>query len=124
MAASDKELERLLNEKNKHKGEWLTYEVCNYYREKAKKYNKVNSQDAGLKRELRLELQNRYGLLDIEAINILNGFYISNFYYSVNCTDNWFVVFLINYFFVFFRTFIITDRFNAIQCKRFGSWKL
>lgn len=77
MAASDRELERLINEKNKHKGEWLTYEVCNYYREKAKKYNKVNSQDAGLKRELRLELQNRYGLLDVEAINILNGFYIS-----------------------------------------------
>lgn len=77
MAASDKELERLQNEKNKHKGEWLTYEGCNYYREKAKKYNKINSQDAGPKRELRLELQNRYGLLDIEAINILNGFYTS-----------------------------------------------
>ena len=77
MAANDRELERLINEKKKHKGEWLTYEACNYYREKAKNYNKVNSQDAGFKRELRLELQNRYGLLDVEAINILNGFYIS-----------------------------------------------
>ena len=77
MAANDRESERLLNEKNKHKGEWLTFEACNYYREKAKKYNKVNGQDAGMKRELRIELQNRYGLLDIEAINILNGFYAS-----------------------------------------------
>lgn len=77
MPANDKELERLLNEKNKHKGEWLTCEACNYYHEKAKIYNKTNGQDADLKRELRLELQNRYGLLDIEAINILNGFYTS-----------------------------------------------
>ena len=77
MTTSDRELERLINEKNKHKGEWLTYEACNYYREKAKKYNKANGQDAGPKRKLRLELQNMYGLLDVEAINILNGFYIS-----------------------------------------------
>lgn len=77
MAVNDREAERLINEKNKHKGEWLTFEACNYYREKAKAYNKVNGQDIGLKRKLRIELQNKYGLLDIEAINILNGFYIS-----------------------------------------------
>ena len=77
MAVNDRETERLMNEKNKHKGEWLTFEACNFYREKAKKYNRGNGQDAGAKRQLRTEFQNRYGLLDIEAINILNGFYIS-----------------------------------------------
>lgn len=77
MAANDREVERLVNEKNKHKGEWLTHEACSYYRNKAKKFINTNGQDAGPKRELRLELQNRYGLLDIEAINILNGFYTS-----------------------------------------------
>lgn len=76
MATNNRELERLTNEKSKHKGDWLTLEACNYYREKAKQY-KENGQDAGTKRELRIELQTRYGLLDIEAINILNGFYTS-----------------------------------------------
>lgn len=76
MSTNDREIERLINEKNKHKGEWLTYEACIYYRNKAKGYL-TNGQDIGIRRELRKELQERFGLLEIEAINILNGFCFS-----------------------------------------------
>lgn len=75
MMTDNKELERLVNEKNKHKGEWLTEEAVAYYQEKAKNVSQSNHQDIGAKHALRQELQERFGLLEIEAINILNGFY-------------------------------------------------
>lgn len=75
MSADDKELERLTNEKNKHKGDWLTDEAVAYYQKKAKNFSQLSHQDVGAKRALRHELQERFGLLEIEAINIINGFY-------------------------------------------------
>ena len=42
--------------------------------------------DVGERRRLRIELQERYGLLEIEAINILNGYGISDYvnkYYQI-----------------------------------------
>lgn len=75
----DRELERITNENRHHIGEWLTEEDVKYYLEKAKSIPGTNGQDVRMKRELREELQNRFGLLEIEAINILNGFHIASY---------------------------------------------
>ena len=53
---------------------WLTREVCSYYHERAKALG-FRQEDVGARRELRLELQQKYKITEIEAINILNGFY-------------------------------------------------
>lgn len=79
MAAEDKELERLVNEKNKHRGDWLTEDAVTYYQKKVRECSQTNARDAGTRREIRKELQERYGLLEIEAINILNGFYAKHY---------------------------------------------
>ena len=90
MAASDKELERLLQEKAKHRGEWLTAEAAADYRKRAEALqNAAAGQDIGERRRLRVELQEKYGLLEIEAVNILNGyhtsFYVDKYYRLKNC---------------------------------------
>lgn len=56
--------------------EWLTLEICNEYRRRAKHLPQDDGQDTGARRELRLELQKRCNILEIEAINILNGYHI------------------------------------------------
>ena len=56
-----------------HKGDWLTDSVCMEYHRQAKAMNGFGNQDIGEKRKLREELQERYGLLETEAINILDG---------------------------------------------------
>lgn len=71
----EKEYRRLEKKRNEHKGLWLTYEACKEYREKALALNDNSGLDIGERRRLRLEIQERYGLLEIEAINILNGFF-------------------------------------------------
>lgn len=63
-----------INEENAlHTGEWLTKEACEEYQALAKKANSNDPQDIEKRRELRMELQSRYGLTEIEAVNILNG---------------------------------------------------
>ena len=90
MASTDKEMERLINEQRKHKGQWLTKEVVDYYYEQAQKCSSNNSQDIGQRRQLRKELQERFGLLEIEAVNILSGvhgaFYVEKYNRIRNCT--------------------------------------
>ena len=75
----DKEIERLINEHEKHKGLWLTAEAVAEYQKRARRVSTIGDQDIGAHRALRQELQEKYGLLEIEAINILNGFH-STFY--------------------------------------------
>lgn len=90
MASTDKEMERLINEQRKHKGQWLTKEAVDHYYERAQKCSGDNAQDIGARRQLRKELQERFGLLEIEAVNILNGvhgaFYIEKYNRIRNCT--------------------------------------
>ncbi len=71
----DKEIERLMNEHEKHKGLWLTSEAVAEYQKRAHRVSTIGDQDTGARRALRKELQEKYGLLEIEAINILNGFH-------------------------------------------------
>lgn len=90
MATADKEMERLLNEQRKHKGQWLTKEAVNYYYEQAQKCTCGTLGDVGQRHQLRKELQERFGLLEIEAVNILNGvhgaFYVEKYNRIRNCT--------------------------------------
>lgn len=90
MATADKEMERLLNEQRKHKGQWLTKEAVDHYYEQAQKCSGDNAQDIGARRQLRKELQEQFGLLEIEAVNILNGvhgaFYVEKYNHIRNCT--------------------------------------
>lgn len=69
------EEQRILNERDKHKGEWLTAEAVAAYQKRARRVSAPGGQDVGARRALRKDLQKRYGLLEIEAINILNGFH-------------------------------------------------
>ncbi len=77
MATENREVERLVNERAKHKGEWLTDAAVSIYQKKINELAESNNQDAGERRKIRIEFQEKYGLLEIEAINILNGFYVS-----------------------------------------------
>lgn len=75
----DRAQERINQEHAQHKGEWLTAEVCEYYKKEADAINEYDSQDVRRHRELRLELQEKYGLTEVEAINILNGNNVSDY---------------------------------------------
>ncbi|MDO4965388.1 MAG: hypothetical protein Q4E51_01645 [Lachnospiraceae bacterium] len=75
----DKAQMRINEENLQHKGAWLTKEVCEEYRKMAEDINKTDCQDIDKHKELRLELQNKYGLTQIEAINILNGNNIADY---------------------------------------------
>lgn len=87
--AEERELQRLLNERDKHRGSWLTADVVADYQKRAAKLPSGSGQDVGTRRILRKELQEKYGLLEIEAINILNGFhaafYVEKYYRIRNC---------------------------------------
>lgn len=75
----DRAQERIDAENAQHKGEWLTQEVCDRYREEAESINEFDPQDVRRHREMRWELQEKYGLTEVEAINILNGNNISDY---------------------------------------------
>ena len=65
------------------KGHWemeiLTREVALAYRERASALPYGGAQDIGARRELRLELQARCGVTELEAANILNGYNIDDY---------------------------------------------
>ena len=73
-SSTEKKLAALKKKRDAHVGEWITYEDAKEYWEKAEKLPSNGYQDIGERRELRIELQNRFGLSQGEAINILNGF--------------------------------------------------
>lgn len=59
--------------------EWLDENIVRYYRRKVRNLSDQTMQDVGERRRLRLELQERCGLTELEAINILNGFHIESY---------------------------------------------
>ncbi len=61
------------------KFEWLTEEICNEYRQRAKSLPNSEGEDTGAWRSLRIELQERCNLAEIEAINILRGYHIQQY---------------------------------------------
>lgn len=80
----DRAQKRIDEEHAMHKGEWLTKEICLKYKEEAQSINEFDSQDVRKHKELRMELQERYGLTQIEAINILNGNNIADYVNKYN----------------------------------------
>ena len=57
--------------KNEDGFEWLTEEICNEYIERAKKLSQNAGNDTGSWRALRIELQERCRLTEVQAVNIL-----------------------------------------------------
>jgi len=84
----EKKLLRLRKQRLEHKGEWLTQEVAEEYRVRASQLTDNGRQDIGERRELRIELQEKYGLLEIEAVNIINGFGIKDCVNKYHCIEH------------------------------------
>lgn len=59
--------------------ELLTREIANTYRDRAKALPCNGMQDVGERRALRIELQERCGVTELEAVNIINGFHIHSY---------------------------------------------
>lgn len=81
-----KEMQYLICKKANHKGEWLTTEAAKEYYRRACEISNSPQEDAGQFRRLRIEFQERYGLTELEAINILNGYYVPDYvnkYYRI-----------------------------------------
>lgn len=57
--------------------EWLTLEICQAYRTRALELGSVN--DTGARRDLRIELQKKCDLTEVEALNILAGKHITEY---------------------------------------------
>lgn len=69
-----------------HKGKWLTTEAAEDYYKRAQQLPNTDGQLIGERRVLWQELKDEYGLTDLEAVNILNGYYISDYvnkYYRI-----------------------------------------
>lgn len=59
--------------------ELLTREIAYTYRDRAKALPYNGMQDIGERRALRIELQERCGVTELEAVNIINGFHIDTY---------------------------------------------
>lgn len=59
--------------------ELLTREIANTYRDIAKALPYNGMQDIEDRRALRIELQERCGVTELEAVNIINGFHIDSY---------------------------------------------
>lgn len=63
----------------KNQTQYLTREIAKEYQKKAEQLPDNGKQDVGERRKLRIELQEKCGLTEIEAINILNGNHVDQY---------------------------------------------
>ena len=59
--------------------EKLTKEICDEYQKRAKQIIGDDISDMGPLRNLRIELQTRCGITEIQALNILRGYHIKDY---------------------------------------------
>lgn len=59
--------------------ETLTLKIANEYKKRAMLLPSNGLQDIDGRRELRIELQDRCNLTELQAVNILNGFHIPDY---------------------------------------------
>lgn len=59
--------------------EALTRKIANEYRDRASLLPPNGLQDIGDRRKLRVELQSRCNLMELEAVNIINGYHIGDY---------------------------------------------
>ncbi len=83
-------MKRVEQNKSSHKGEWLTFDAAERYRQLAAPFLAFyDGQYIKTVRELGKELQEKYGVTELEAINILNGYhirdYVEKYYRIMNC---------------------------------------
>ena len=79
---------RLVCEQHKnHRGDWLTMDVARKYEAKSWVYRVLcDNQYIGMVRKLGLELQEKYGVTEVEAINIMCGVHVRDYvnkYYRI-----------------------------------------
>ena len=58
--------------------EELTIEIARKYRDKAAGLPENGMQDIGERRKLRIELQDRFGLTELVALNVVNGRHLTD----------------------------------------------
>lgn len=75
-----------MKEKQERK-EWLTDEIAQEYRKRAMELS-GGVEDIGERRKLRIELQKRCGLTELEALNILNDNHISQYVHKYYMLKN------------------------------------
>lgn len=68
--------------------ELLTRQIANEYQRKAARLPDNGLQDIGERRALRLELQERCGLTELQAINVLNNRHVGD-YISIQTRRAW-----------------------------------
>lgn len=59
--------------------EMLTMQIVNEYIGRARNFSDKSRQDVGERRKLRIELQNRCRLTELQAVNIINGFHVRDY---------------------------------------------
>ena len=59
--------------------EAFTMRIAKEYQERADRLPYNGLQDVGERRKLRIELQERCGLTELEALNTLNGFHVRDY---------------------------------------------
>lgn len=57
----------------------MNEEVVKRYQRKREALGEASLGDVGEKRKLRMELQQKYGLTELEATNILNGYHVEDY---------------------------------------------
>ena len=78
--ARNEALKRVQRQKREHRGSWLTDAVARKYADVSWVFNRINgNQYTGEVRRLGEELQDLYGVTEIEAVNILKGFHIKDY---------------------------------------------
>lgn len=62
-----------------HQGLWINEEAVEVYQKRIKECSLFSREDVGERRRLRIEFQKQYGLNEIEALNIANGFHVTSY---------------------------------------------
>lgn len=69
----EQDIEYLKRELKHHKGKWLDEAAVKECQQRAAKLSASGPECVGERRKLCLEIMEEYGLLEIEALNIING---------------------------------------------------
>lgn len=79
----------LVNEQHRrHKGKWLTMSEAEKYQARVSLLENPSNEMIGKKYEIMLELMEEYGVTQLEATNILNGFHVADYVNKYYCIQN------------------------------------
>ena len=79
MGKRDWYMKWLKEELDKHQGDWLTWEGVRKYQKLAEEIGENDRQIIGGRSRLCRQMMEEYGITQIEAINILNGFHAGDY---------------------------------------------